>query len=356
MAKVETVMHRISLSTLAAAVAVSCTPAGLVEWRSTIAQDHPLVGRIWQPPSGSFVTPRRVENAATQADVVLLGEKHDNLDHHLLQAKLLRAMIRAGRRPAVVFEMIPEDRQPALDRWLSDHPTDAAGVGPAVDWDSSGWPPWSTYRPIAEAALKASLPLRAGNLPKRIALAMSRKGLSVLDAARRTRLGLDKPLSRQIAASLRRELFEAHCELMPENTLNPLVNVQRTRDAVLADNIAKGLALANTDSAVLIAGGGHTRSDYGAPMYLSRLAPGRSILTITFVEVADEDTTPTAYADRYQGSLPFDFVWFTPRANERDYCLELKRRRSMPGAGSGAGSGAASSSSRVGAAGRSAGL
>ncbi len=331
-AQVETVRHRIALVTLAVAVAVSCTPTGVMEWRYPIARDHPLVGRIWQPATGAFVTPRRIENAATQADAVLLGEKHDNRDHHLLQARLVRAMIRAGRRPAVIFEMIPEDRQPALDRWLSEHPADAAGLGGAVDWDASGWPPWSTYRPIAEAALGAALPIRAGNVAKHIAKKIGRDGLSALDAARRTRLGLDGPPSQQAATSMRRELFEAHCGLMPETAMDPLVNVQRTRDAVLADNIAKGLALANTDSAVLIAGGGHTRSDFGVPMYLSRLAPGRSILTITFVEVTDEDTNPTAYADRYQGSLPFDFVWFTPRANERDYCLELKRRRSIPGA------------------------
>ena len=122
-----------------------------------------------------------------------------------------------------------------------------------------------------------------------------------------------------------RELFEAHCELMPETSLGPIVQVQRTRDAVLADNLAKALALPETDGAVLIAGGGHVRSDLGVPRYLSRLAPGRSLVTIVFLEVADDATTPAAYGERYQGALPFDFLWFTPRANDRDYCLELKR-------------------------------
>ena len=324
-------MHRISLATFAAGLAFFCAPADLAAWRSPIARDHPLVGRIWQPATGAFVAARNVESAAAQADVVLLGEKHDNLDHHLLQARLVRAMIGAGRRPAVVFEMIAEDRQAALDGWLSEHPADAAGLGGALDWDASGWPPWSTYQPIAEAALEAALPLRAGNLPKRLAREIGareigRTGLGALDSARRTRLGLDEPLPPAAAARLRRGLFEGHCELMPEAALDPLVNVQRARDAVLADNLAKSLALANTDGAVLIAGGGHVRSDYGAPIYLSRLAPGRSLVTIVFVEVEDDATTPTAYAELYEGSLPFDFLWFTPRANDRDYCLELKRR------------------------------
>ena len=171
-----------------------------------------------------------------KGDIVLLDERHDNPDHHLLQARLVRAVIRHGRRPAIVFEMISEDRQPAIDRWLSQHPGDAAGLGGAVGWDASGWPPCEIYRPIADAAR----PVRAG--------------LSALDPARRTCLGLDDPPSQRLAALLRRDLFDAHCGLIPEISTDPLVDVQRTRDAVMADNIATAFGLAGTDSAVLIAG------------------------------------------------------------------------------------------------------
>jgi uncharacterized iron-regulated protein len=221
----------------------------------------------------------------------------------------------------VVFEMITEDRQAALDAWLSEHPADAAGLGAALGWEESGWPEWSGYQPIAEAALGAALPLRAGNLPRRAATAPD-----PLDPVRRTRLGLDEALPAPLATRMVRELFQAHCELMPEASLAPVAQAQRARDAVLADNLAKALALPETDGAVLIAGGGHVRADLGAPFYLSRLAPGRSLVTIVFLEVADDATTPEAYGERYQGAFPFDFLWFTPRANDRDYCLELKRQ------------------------------
>ena len=318
--------HRILGAVLVVALGASIARAEPADWRSPIARDHPLVGRIWQPASGAFVAPETVEDAAAKADVVLLGEKHDNEDHHRLQARLIRAMIGAGRRPAVVFEMITEDRQGALDAWLSQQPADAAGLGDAVGWEESGWPAWSTYRPIAEAALTAALPLRAGSLPRPLAKEPGQDRPSPLDPARQARLGLDEPLSEPLATRMTRELFEAHCELVPEASLAPILQVQRIRDAVLADNVAMALALPETDGAVLITGGGHARSDLGVPLYLSRLAPGRSLVTIVFLEVADDATTPEAYGERYQGAVPFDFLWFTPRANDRDYCLELKRQ------------------------------
>jgi uncharacterized iron-regulated protein len=319
-------MRRVLAVALLVALGASSVRAAEADWLSPIARDHPLVGRIWQPARGTFVAPSRVEAAAVGANLVLLGEKHDNLDHHRLQARIIRAMIGAGRRPAVVFEMITEDRQDALDLWLAEHPGDAAGLGAAVGWAASGWPDWSTYRPIAEAALEASLPLRAGSLPRPAAKAPGQDRPSPLTPARRARLGLDEPLSQQLAATMTHELFAAHCELVPEASLAPIVQVQRTRDAVLADNLAKALALPATDSAVLIAGGGHVRTDLGAPLHLSRLAPGRSLVTIVFLEVADDATTPEAYGDRYQGAFPFDYLWFTPRADDRDHCLELKRQ------------------------------
>ena len=317
-------MRRIAVAAVLIPVLLSC--AGSSGWISPIARDHALVGRIWRPATAQFVTRQTVERAAAASDFVLLGETHDNPDHHVLQAALVRAMVAADRRPAIVFEMIAEDRQPAIDRWRSAAPADAAKLGAAVGWEAAGWPPWPDYQPIAEAALSGGLPVRGGNLSRRLMKAVLKRGPAALKAVRRARLGLDAPLPAQAESIIRDELFEAHCRLMPKTALSPLVDVQRARDAVLADNLRLGAALAGTDGAVLIAGSGHVRADYGAPMYLARLVPGRSILTIAFVEVDDGATSPGSYGEHFGGGLPFDFIWFTPRADDRDHCAELKER------------------------------
>ena len=55
-------------------------------------RENALVGEIWQPASGSKVDARSLFAALTRADFVLLGEQHDNPDHHRLQAEAVAAL------------------------------------------------------------------------------------------------------------------------------------------------------------------------------------------------------------------------------------------------------------------------
>ncbi|MFQ5521385.1 MAG: ChaN family lipoprotein, partial [Candidatus Methylomirabilia bacterium] len=119
-------------------------------WQTRLGRDHALTGRIWDVSAASFVDGRTLVSRLARGRFVLLGEKHDNPDHHVLQARLLRALIAVGRRPAVGFEMFNTDDAPAIATHLASAPTDAAGLGEAVGWDERGWPDWATYQPIAQ--------------------------------------------------------------------------------------------------------------------------------------------------------------------------------------------------------------
>ena len=141
--------------TLLTGLALGGPPGEL--WQAPLGQDHPLVGRIWDVTAGELIDSAALVDRLRRGRFVLLGEKHDNRDHHRLQAWLLRALIAAGRRPAVGFEMFTADDAPAIARQLAAHPTDAVGLAEAVNWQRSGWPDWAMYQPIAEAALQLTL-------------------------------------------------------------------------------------------------------------------------------------------------------------------------------------------------------
>src|SRR4051794_9397711 len=128
---------------LAAVFISACAhnPASAPVWLSRFHHDHPLAGRVWNVRTRTFVEPRDVGAAAARARYVLLGEKHDNPDHHRLQAEVLAAMVNAGRHPAVAFEMLEAPQQEVVDRYRGDPAHDAAGLGPAVRWADTTWPP-----------------------------------------------------------------------------------------------------------------------------------------------------------------------------------------------------------------------
>ena len=299
-------------------------------WQSPLAQDHPLVGRIWLPKDQKFIDPPELARRLAAADVVLLGERHDNPDHHRLQAWSLGEVIAAGRRPVVAFEMVGPEQAPALDRFRQDHPADVDGLAGALDWAHGTWPDWSNYRPLFAEAIGANLTIRPANLAYDTLRAVARGGnLSVED---RRRYRLDQPLDAATAEAMAVEIRESHCGQLPEPVVPAMVDVQRARDAAMAHAVADDAP----NGAVLIAGTGHTRSDRGVPAHLAALAPGRSVFSLAFVEVADGRLDPAAYGDPWGSpSPPFDALWFTPRANDDDPCAAMtefmrKKKEKVP--------------------------
>ncbi len=295
-------------------------------WTAGLLREHPLAGRVWSARDKDFVPAERALQDAAGAELVLLGEIHDNPDHHRLQAHVIGAMVRAGRRPAVAFEQIPRGLQPALDAHLAEKPGDAAGIGAAVDWTERGWPDWAQYQPIADAALAAELPLLAADPDEAERRAVGRGGLEALPPERRAELALDRPYPEAFTEKLGRTMVEAHCGLMPIEAAGPLVDVQRLRDATLADTMVRAVE-GGADGAVLITGDGHAQEDLAAPWYLRARLPEAEIVTIAFREVEPDSTDPAGYVEAEpEGGPPFDYVWFTPATERGDPCAEMRER------------------------------
>lgn len=290
-------------------------------WLSERGREHPLAGRIWRPAEERFVTLEEALGELAGARFVLLGEKHDNPDHHRIQAWVLAQLIAGGRAPAVAFEMFTTAQQSALDEHLAAHPGDAAGLGPAVGWADSGWPDWSYYQPIAQAALDGGAPILPANLPRAKLREVSKEGIAALGPQQVGALGLERPMPAELRELMREEIIESHCRQLPESMIGPMVTVMATRDAFMADVLRRGAALPGRDGAVLIAGKGHARNDLATPYHLRRLAPGEAVVSLGLVEVIDDEADAAAYGAKFGAEdLPFDLVWFTARAAREDPC------------------------------------
>lgn len=300
-----------------------------MRWESHLDVDHPLVGTIRDVAARRRVDERELTTRVRLSDMVLVGETHDNPDHHRLEARLVEAFAAGHEAPAVVFEMLDRDRQPAVDASLSAHPGDVDALANAVDWASSGWPSWALYRPVFQAAVAARGTLLAAGIDRAAAMRIAKDGVAVFDPNLDGMFGLHDPLPPGVQDTVRDEIREAHCGLLPEGMLDSMVTVQRVRDALLAERLHDGSIKGH--GALLVAGAGHVRRDWGVPAQLTRAYQARP-LAIALLEVRAKIATPDGYAEDFHApSLPFDFVWFTPRGNDVDHCAELRERMKAHG-------------------------
>jgi uncharacterized iron-regulated protein len=311
-----------ALAMILGCLAFAVAGCSVTSWKSALGRNHPLTGRIWDVYSARFLDRQSLVIRLARADFLLLGERHDNPDHHLLQTEVLRSLIAAGRRPAVGFEMFGLDDATAIADHLAAAPNDAAGLGRAVNWNERGWPDWAMYQPIAEVALEVKLRIVPTNLPLGTARLMGSAGLAALEPRVTRALGLDWPLSESMSARLAADIRASHCGYASEESVKAMAAVQRARDAQMAQSL---IAAGVPDGAVLVAGAGHVRSDYGIPIYLAANAAGKRVISVAFLEVDDQKPEPNNYARPYgNGRVPFDYVWFTPRVDDENPCEKFK--------------------------------
>ncbi|RED52265.1 ChaN family lipoprotein [Aestuariispira insulae] len=302
-------------------------------WQSTLGLDHPLTGKIWRVEDQSFVGETALESELRDAVFILLGEIHDNPDHHRLQARLTAAALKDGRKAAVAFEMIDEAQEGHLIQHLQDRPGDAVGLGPAISWQSSGWPDWALYQPIAEAALAQNVRILPASLARPQIKAIYTEGTSsALGDDLYNNLDMARNLPAPVQAAKKEEIIESHCGHLPESMVSPMVEIQTVKDAYMAHVMNLADRDNGGDGAILIAGSGHVRADYGVPEHLRRQAPGRTILTIAMIEIQEGEHSPAAYAGRFKSeTAPFDYLWFTPRVAREDMCEKFKSQMKKMG-------------------------
>ncbi|MEZ5489345.1 MAG: ChaN family lipoprotein [Gammaproteobacteria bacterium] len=298
-----------------AGVASDDSVALIPAWQSPLYQDHPLVGAIWRAGDKRFVTAEELTGSLSASSYLLLGEKHDNPDHHQLQLNLLRHLLGNDLVTSVSFEMMDSS---FADRLAG---VEQSGFGSlqqlkeVLQWDEAGWD-WDFYGPLVAEALKAGVAVQTANL-----------------SGERVGQVYGEPLDPQIAGVLdapaleqmNSEIDESHCNMLPPSQFPAMVRVQQARDHAMASSLAAIAPGGRVN--ILLAGNYHVRRDLGVPRYLLALDPEiepDSILSVALLEVDPDSSDPMDYLQAYSDVLPFDYVWFTPALTDEDYCAGFR--------------------------------
>lgn len=247
-------------------------------------------------PAGADLLSPDQKAQMLSADVVLLGEFHDNPAHHAGQAALLAQI--APR--AVVFEMLtPQMATKVQNR----DPQTLDTLGDLIGWEAAGWPDFAIYQPIFEALGDAMVVGAAA--PRDTVRAAFDQGAAAVFGTGAAQYGLTDPLSPDEQATREALQFAAHCDAMPMDLMGGMVEAQRLRDAQFADAALTALQDHGTP-VVIIAGNGHLRNDWGVPVMLRRAAPDLTVFSIGFGEGADPFDDPRYDAHVVTDTVPRD--------------------------------------------------
>lgn len=241
------------------------------------------------------------------AEVVLVGEVHDNPLHHQRQARIAATL----QPRAIVFEMIAITDGAALSEARMEG-ADQAAQEALLDWANSGWPDYAFYMGVMDAAPEARVIGAA--LPRKDVRRSVREGAVPVFGGDAARFGLDQPLPDEEQAAREQLQQEVHCNAMPAEMLPGMVAAQRLRDAALARAALDALETHGAPILV-IAGNGHVRRDHGVPVYLLTARPGLRIHSIVQTEEGGDPPTP----------VPAQTVLTSPSVAREDPCAVFRK-------------------------------
>ncbi len=111
-----------------------------------------------------------------------------------------------------------------------------------------------------------------------------------------------------------------HCGVVEEGLLSFMYKVQRYRDASMA-YIASKVA-----PAIVIAGNGHVRRDYGVPQILKKMNPDSTVISIAFLEIDKLSETTDNLIKKLFKDADTDYIWLTEAVSRVDPCEKLRGR------------------------------
>jgi len=255
-------------------------------------------GKIRDLRNGQVLTAQELLERLAKPSRLIVGEQHDNRDHHQLELWLLQSLGEQRPQGSLLLEMLTPDQQSRVDD-VRHEPTPPSNLPAALAWQE-GWD-WALYGPIVRFALTQPYPLLAANLDNLDVRAVYAKPPALIG-------------SRSNAAAVKDELLaeisDSHCGLLPTSQMPAMLAVQQQRDRRMAERL-----LAAPTPSLLFAGAYHARKDVGVPIHVLDLGQAPAPTVLLLAEQGAEVTAAMA-----------DYVWYTPASPPQDYCAQMRKQ------------------------------
>lgn len=293
----------VSLLVVAAVLAQAPAPSAMPAPRPAQVEAAALAGyvpqRVFDTRKKTFTDFEAMLADLARADVVLVGEQHDDPNTHRLEAAVLQGLLRRGVGVTLSLEMFERDAQAPLDAYL-------AGTMSEEEFlkASRPWPRYATdYRPMVEMAKAHRWPIVAANVPRRLAADVSKSGTDALDKLPAE----DRPLFSHDLQCPRDGYYDRFAEQMGGHpgsgtdqkaqddqraTVERYYWAQCLKDETMAESIAGAFEKQNARPGTIVHYTGAFHSDFGqgTAERVRRRLPGRRVAIVSMVPTGDLDT------------------------------------------------------------------
>jgi len=201
------------------------------------------------------------------ARVVLVGETHTRMDHHLVQLEILKLLYEESPQLAIGLEWFQKPFQAHLDAYVAGEISEQEMLDLTGYFERWGYD-YRLYRPILQYAREHKIPLIALNASRELSNALSTSGFDDLPADLEAQLPESYDWTDKDYEQRLRSIFEQHPEYAGE--FEAFLRGQLTWDETMAESGVNYLE-SNPESRLLIfAGSGHIMYGSGIPNRIKR--------------------------------------------------------------------------------------
>lgn len=225
--------------------------------------------RVYNSEDKKFSDFEMMLTELARADVVFVGEQHNDSATHRLELAILEGLARRRNSIIVALEMFERDTQQAMDDYLAGRITEQEFLK-----ISRPWPDYATdYRPLVELAKAQGWRVVAGNVPRKYASQVGRGGLAVLDklpVAERALIAGEVTAPNDDYFKKFAETMSAHpgstgekkTESEERATMERFYQAQCVKDDTMAESVAKSFSNAADPRPLILHFNGAFHSDY----------------------------------------------------------------------------------------------
>ena len=203
--------------------------------------------------------------------VVLIGETHDRLDHHLIQLEIIRGLHAIHPKIAIGMEAFQQPFQRHLDDYVAGKLSKRELLRETEYYQRWGYD-FRLYEPILSFAREHRLPLVALNLPKELTQKVGERGIDGLSDEERAEIPDEIDRSDSVYEERLEEIFNLHPQ-RNRQSFDHFLEVQLLWDEGMAERAAGFLESHPEYTMVILAGSGHIVYGSGIPRRLERRTP-----------------------------------------------------------------------------------